>query len=763
MEILALPVYWYIGYKIGEKVGEAVFGKKDNENNNNGNLNTQINMERERVRRMEEMRRENDNRIRELERQLKENLEEQKRKKLQRELEEKEKERIQQFKELEERNKRQKSVENCKNLLSKEFCNCIMNAVCDFINERDKWLEKLLSDENLNNKLNTLKDKLSLLFNNLFESEKILDKINNKFIIILESNANMKELKKMNFMIIGTSGVGKSTLVNQLLRENLAPEGIGKRCTTIAKRYESNKFPFITLTDTVGTEIGNEHNLKDVERETLNEITEKLNNNDPNEHIHGIIYCTTSNRFFKDELKLLLKIREKYDGKKLPIVIVYTKATDDNEAEGIKNAINEFLNEYGEKISDDIFGIQFIKIMAREKPYVKFGKELCDYCFGLSNLISTIYKKGEKAYKIAIKNSLIQIAKNSIIEYTNNIAANIANNLNFFRFLQYNYENNFSEYIAYCFEKMTNIENLNEINFCELDDLYNYLIIKESKNKKDINEINKINENNEINKKTDLGEKFCIFCGKDSKKPYVCSNCGAFTCEDCFLQQLQYVENVICNCQCDNFILIEEEQNKNFNIINEKEKDYILEDNINIDKNILKNNLNIESKNKINEYIKEFRNEIINILGKKFDEYTMDASTKIYYQISDKYNEIIRNENMNMNNAMKSQEQLKLEATNIIKEELKESSEELFLTKNSSYFYQNIIIIFQEEMIKKIDDFIKNLNNNNKFLNFLESYNILKEENNLKIEAKFNEYIKILKKIENESQKKAFNLQYGKI
>ena len=58
---------------------------------------------------------------------------------------------------------------------------------------------------------------------------------------------------------------------------------------------------------------------------------------------------------------------------------------------------------------------------------------------------------------------------------------------------------------------------------------------------------------------------------------------------------------------------------------------------------------------------------------------------------------------------------------------------------------------------------VNNLNNNNKFLNFLESYNILKEENNLKIEAKFNKYIKILKKIENESQKKAFNLQYGKI
>ena len=64
-------------------------------------------------------------------------------------------------------------------------------------------------------------------------------------------------------------------------------------------------------------------------------------------------------------------------------------------------------------------------------------------------------------------------------------------------------------------------------------------------------------------------------------------------------------------------------------------------------------------------------------------------------------------------------------------------------------------------MINKINDFINHLNNNNKFLNFIESYNILKEENNLKIEGKFKEYIKILKKMENESHKKAFNLQYG--
>ena len=120
----------------------------------------------------------------------------------------------------------------------------------------------------------------------------------------------------MNFMVIGWAGAGKKTLINQLLGEELAEEGIGKRCTTKLKRYESRYLPFISLTDQVGEETGKEYNLDDVEKDTLNEITEKLNYNDLNEHIHGIIYWTTSNIFFKDELKLLLKIRERYDGKK---------------------------------------------------------------------------------------------------------------------------------------------------------------------------------------------------------------------------------------------------------------------------------------------------------------------------------------------------------------------------------------------------------------------------------------------------------------
>ena len=80
----------------------------------------------------------------------------------------------------------------------------------------------------------------------------------------------------MNFIIIGTSGVGKSTLINELFGEKLAAEGNGKRTTTENKKYESKLVPFMSILDTVGTEIGTGHKLSDVLKETLEEIMNKL-------------------------------------------------------------------------------------------------------------------------------------------------------------------------------------------------------------------------------------------------------------------------------------------------------------------------------------------------------------------------------------------------------------------------------------------------------------------------------------------------------
>ena len=231
---------------------------------------------------------------------------------------------------------RKKAINKCKDFLSEEFIYCIINSFDEFDKIEEDWINQLKKKGNEKHKKNFIN-----LFQQLFISENIQKKITSKFIEIVKNTYKKIELKKMNFMVIGPSGVGKSTLINALLQKDLAKEGCGKVCTSQIRRYERKNMPFINLFDTIGAELGKKYTLEDVQNDTLNLITKQLNNPDPNEHIHCIIYCLTFNRAYHEELKIILKIREKYDGKKLPIVIAYTMANDNNKVLATKEAINE--------------------------------------------------------------------------------------------------------------------------------------------------------------------------------------------------------------------------------------------------------------------------------------------------------------------------------------------------------------------------------------------------------------------------------------
>ena len=113
---------------------------------------------------------------------------------------------------------------------------------------------------------------------------------------------------------------------------------------------------------------------------------------------------STSYKFFLDELLAILKIREKNDGIKLAMVIMYARASKDDEVESIRKSINYFLSKQGEIQSNSILGIRII-----------IGEESILPCFGLAPLMLT-WKKRRKTYRIEIKNSLIQIGKNKIRE-----------------------------------------------------------------------------------------------------------------------------------------------------------------------------------------------------------------------------------------------------------------------------------------------------------------------------------------------------------
>ena len=100
----------------------------------------------------------------------------------------------------------------------------------------------------------------------------------------------------------------------------------------------------------------------------------------------------------------ILKLREKNDGIKLAMLIIYARASKDDEVEGIRKSINYFLSKHGEIQNNDILRIRKI-----------FGRESILSCFGLAPLMLT-WKKRRKTYRIEIKNSLIQIGKNKIRE-----------------------------------------------------------------------------------------------------------------------------------------------------------------------------------------------------------------------------------------------------------------------------------------------------------------------------------------------------------
>ena len=174
---------------------------------------------------------------------------------------------------IEER--KRESISRCKESLENILSQGINDIINNFNEEENDWFQCLKNGQN-QNIFNYLKEETIALHNKIFESEDITKKITDKFIKASKMLLNNKELKKMNFVVIGTSGVGKSTLINQLFGEKLGDEGFGRSTTLENAKCESEKLPFFTCLDTKGTEIGSGHKLSDVLKNTIEYMKKKI-------------------------------------------------------------------------------------------------------------------------------------------------------------------------------------------------------------------------------------------------------------------------------------------------------------------------------------------------------------------------------------------------------------------------------------------------------------------------------------------------------
>jgi uncharacterized protein (DUF697 family)/GTP-binding protein EngB required for normal cell division len=128
-----------------------------------------------------------------------------------------------------------------------------------------------------------------------------------------------EEIGRVNILIAGGTGVGKSTLINSVFQGNFADTGIGEPVTKEIVKIDKTGIP-LSIYDTRGLE------MKDYNT-TLQELTnliKDLNTSNPNDHIHAAWVCIaeTSDRVQPAEIELVKMLSE--EG--IPVIVVITKA-----------------------------------------------------------------------------------------------------------------------------------------------------------------------------------------------------------------------------------------------------------------------------------------------------------------------------------------------------------------------------------------------------------------------------------------------------
>jgi small GTP-binding protein len=137
------------------------------------------------------------------------------------------------------------------------------------------------------------------------------------------------EIKHVNIIIAGKSGIGKSTLINTAFKDELANTGTGKSVTDDIKLIQKSGVP-IRIFDTVGLELGGKQQ-KDAIKAIKKLSDSKQKTVDVDDDIHCMWYCVSaaSDRIDDKEIEFIQKI----SAMNIPVILVLTKVYSKTEAD----------------------------------------------------------------------------------------------------------------------------------------------------------------------------------------------------------------------------------------------------------------------------------------------------------------------------------------------------------------------------------------------------------------------------------------------
>ena len=172
------------------------------------------------------------------------------------------------------------------------------------------------------------------------------------------NNNQNKGIDHLNIVLVGPTGVGKSTLINSILElpedkeaktQSVDPYTMGE-----PEFYESNNIPFLRLADSRGIEKG-KYDVEEVVKSTENFVNFQIKLEDPDKFVHCIWYCVTGARFGDVEAESLKRLAALYDNNKLPIIVVYTQAQR-----------KDYYSDIKKKVENLGYNLGWVEVIAKE-------------------------------------------------------------------------------------------------------------------------------------------------------------------------------------------------------------------------------------------------------------------------------------------------------------------------------------------------------------------------------------------------------------